>query len=153
MTSRYLEDWTEGEVFETRGLSMTESAIHDYALRFDPQPMHLDMAFAKDGEFGGLIASGFHTLALAFRSFIDTGYFLHSNIIGLGLDELRWTAPVRPGDTLRCRVEVLEVRPSGSKPDRGIVRLAYTVLNQDNAPVMSFRSASMVRRRAEIGAG
>jgi len=146
MSSRYLEDWTEGEVFETRGLSMTESAIHDYAFRYDPQPMHVDMEFAETA-FGGLIASGFHTLSVAFRSFLDTGYFMHSNIIGLGMDGLRWTAPVRPGDTLRCRVEVAEVRPSTSKPDRGIIRLAFTVLNQDDTPVMSFSSASMVRRR------
>lgn len=153
MTSRYLEDWTEGEVFETRGLSMTESAIHDFAFRYDPQPMHLDMAFAEAGPFGGLIASGFHTLSVAFRSFLDTGYFMESNIIGLGLDALRWTAPVRPGDTLRCRVEVAEVRASRSKPDRGIVRLAFAVLNQEDIAVMSFTSASLVRRRRDGGDG
>lgn len=149
MSSRYLEDWRAGEVFETRGLSMTESAIHDYAFRYDPQPMHVDMVFAEEGQFGGLIASGFHTLSVAFRSFLDTGYFLESNIIGLGMDEVRWTAPVRPGDTLHCRVTVAEVRPSGSKPDRGIVKLAFVVLNQDDTAVMTFSSISMVRRRPE----
>lgn len=147
MTTRYFEDFTEGEVFETRGATFTESQIIDFALLYDPQPMHVDKSFAEAGPFGELIASGFHTLSLCFRLFYDEGYIVHSNIIGVGLDDVRWTAPVRPGDTLRCRVEVLELRPSRSKPDRGSMKFKLTALNQEDIEVMHFDSTCILKRR------
>jgi acyl dehydratase len=147
MTSRYFEDWTEGEVVETRGATLTESQIVDFAMMYDPQPMHIDKTVAEAGQFEGLIASGFHTLSFAFRLFYDLGYFTHSNIIGVGLDEVRWTAPVRPGDTLHCRMEVLELKESRSKPDRGSMTFRITALNQHDAEVMNFRSISVLRKR------
>lgn len=147
MTSRYFEDWTEGEVVETRGATVMESQIVDFAMMYDPQPMHIDKTVADAGQFEGLIASGFHTLSLSFRLFYDLGYFTHSNIIGVGLDEVRWTAPVRPGDTLRCRMEVLELKASRSKPDRGSMTFRITTLNQHDAEVMTFRSISVLRKR------
>lgn len=147
MTSRYFEDWTEGEVVETRGATLTESQIVDFAMMFDPQPMHIDRTFAEAGQFEGLIASGFHTISLTFRLFYDLGYFTHSNIIGVGLDEVRWTAPVRPGDTLRCRMEVLELKESRSKPDRGSMTFRLTAINQHGTEVMHFRSISVLRKR------
>jgi len=148
MTSRYFEDWTEGDVVETRGATVTESAIVDFAMLYDPQPMHIDKSYADTGPFEGLIASGFQTLSLAFRLFYDLGYMTHSNIIGVGLDEVRWTAPVRPGDTLRCRMEVLELKESRSKPDRGSMTFKITALNQNDVEVMNFRSISVLRKKA-----
>ncbi len=148
MTSRYFEDWTEGEVVETRGATVTESQIIDFAMLYDPQPMHVDKTVAEAGPFEGFIASGFHTLSLAFRLFYDLGYLTHSNIIGVGLDEVRWTAPVRPGDTLRCRMEVLELKESRSKPDRGSMTFKITALNQHDVEVMNFRSISLLRKKA-----
>lgn len=150
MTSRYFEDWTEGEVVETRGATVTESQIVDFAMLYDPQPMHIDKTVAEAGQFEGLIASGFHTLSLSFRLFYDLGYFTHSNIIGVGLDEVRWTAPVRSGDTLRCRMEVLELKESRSKPDRGSMRFKITALNQHGVEVMHFQSISVLRKKAAV---
>ena len=148
MTSRYFEDWTEGEVVETRGATLTELQIIDFAMLYDPQPMHIDKSYADTGPFDGLIASGFQTLSLAFRLFYDLGYLTHSNIIGVGLDEVRWTAPVRPGDTLRCRMEVLELKESRSKPDRGSMKFKITALNQHDVAVMNFHSISVLRKKA-----
>lgn len=147
MTSRYFEDWTEGEVVETRGATLTESQIVDFAMLYDPQPMHIDKSFAEAGQFEGLIASGFQTLGLCFRLFYDLGYLTHSNIIGAGLDEVRWTAPVRPGDTLRCQVEVISLKESRSKPDRGAMVFKLTARNQHGSEVMNFRSTSILRKR------
>lgn len=152
MTSRYFEDWTEGEIVETRGATITESQIVDFAMHYDPQPMHIDKTFAEAGPFEVLIASGFQTLAVSFRLFYDLGYLVHSNIIGVGLDELRWTAPVKAGDTLRCRVEVLELKESRSKPDRGSMTFRLTALNQHGAEVMNFRSISILKKRAAASA-
>ena len=147
MTSRYFEDWTEGEVVETRGATLTESQIVDFAMLYDPQPMHIDKVFADAGPFEGLIASGFQTLALCFRLFYDLAYLTHSNIIGVGLDEVRWTAPVRPGDTLRCKVEVLSLKESRSKPDRGSMTFRLTAFNQHGTEILNFRSISVLRKR------
>lgn len=152
MTSRYFEDWTEGEVVETRGATITESQIVDFAMLYDPQPMHIDKTFAEAGPFEGLIASGFQTLAISFRLFYDLAYLTHSNIVGVGLDELRWTAPVNAGDTLRCRVEVLELKASRSKPDRGSMRFKLTTSNQHGTDVMSYQSICILKKRAAAGA-
>lgn len=152
MTSRYFEDWTEGEAVETRGATITESQIVDFAMLYDPQPMHIDKTFAETGPFDGLIASGFQTLAVGFRLFYDLGYLVESNIVGVGLEELRWTAPVHAGDTLRCRVEVLELKASRSKPDRGSMTFKLTAFNQHGTDVMSFRSICVLKKRAAASA-
>ncbi|MEM9683566.1 MAG: MaoC/PaaZ C-terminal domain-containing protein [Pseudomonadota bacterium] len=149
MTSRYFEDWTEGEVVETRGATITESQIIDFAMLYDPQPMHIDKQFADAGPFGGLIASGFQTLSVSFRLFYDLAYLTHSNIVGVGLDEVRWTAPVRAGDTLRCFVEVLALSESRSKSDRGSMTFKLTTRNQDGLDIMSFRSTCILKKRPD----
>lgn len=151
MTSRYFEDWTVGDTVETRGMTITESQIVDYAMRYDPQPMHVDRVFADAGPFGELIASGFHTMSVCFRLFYDMGYMTESNIIGLGLDEVRWTAPVRPGDTLRCTVEIVSLTPSRSKADRGTMSFKVTARNQDDIDVMHFTSTCILKKRAAAG--
>jgi acyl dehydratase len=152
MTSRYFEDWTEGEVVETRGATLTESQIIDFAMLYDPQPMHIDKSFAEAGPFEGLIASGFQTVAVSFRLFYDLGYVTHSNIIGIGLDEVRWTAPVRPGDTLRCRMEVVSLKESRSKPDRGTMVFKLTALNQHGDEVLHFHSTCILKKKAAAAA-
>ncbi len=146
MHTRYLDDFSVGEIFESRSASLTEAQIMDFALTWDPQPFHIDKKAATSGQFGGIIASGFQTQALAFRLFYDLGLIAKSNIIGLGVDDARWPAPVRPDDALRNRVEVLEIKPSSSKPDRGVLKLGHTVLNQDDVVVMTFTTLKILRR-------
>lgn len=147
MDTRYLDDLTVGEQFISGGITLTEGEIIDFALRYDPQPFHLDVNAAAESPYGGLIASGFQTIALCFRMFIQSGIFRESSIGSPGLDELRWLAPVRPGDTLRSVVEVLEIRPSSSKPDRGIAKMRYTAVNQRGETVLSFLGNNLLKRR------
>ena len=146
-TDLYFEDFTPGREFRTDGITITEAQILDFALAFDPQPFHLDVEAAKETIFGGLIASGFHTIALTFRLFAQTRALAACGLGSPGADELRWLRPVRPGDTLRATVQVLEQRPSGSKPDRGIVRLHWTTINQRGEPVLTMVSMQLVKRR------
>ena len=143
----YFEDFTPGREFRTDGVTITEGQILDFALAFDPQPFHLDVEAAKETIFGGLIASGFHTIALTFRLFAQTRALAACSLGSPGVDEVRWLRPVRPGDTLRATVTVLEQRPSTSKPGRGIVRLHWTALNQRGEPVLTMASMQLVRRR------
>ena len=143
----YFEDFTSGREFRTDGVTLTEAQILDFALAYDPQPFHLDAEAAKQSIFGGLIASGFHTMALTFRLFAQTRALAACSLGSPGADELRWLRPVRPGDTLRAIVRVVEQRPSTSKPDRGIVRLHWTTLNQKGEPVLTMTSMQLVRRR------
>jgi acyl dehydratase len=107
----------------------------------------MDLEAAKQSMFGGLIASGFHTMALTFRLFAQTRALAACSLGSPGVDELRWLRPVRPGDTLRATVQVVEQRPSGSKPDRGIIRLHWTALNQRSEPVLTMTSMQLVKRR------
>ncbi|HUM17512.1 MAG TPA: MaoC family dehydratase [Candidatus Nitrosotalea sp.] len=143
----YFEDFTSGREFRTDGVTLTEGQILDFALAYDPQPFHLDVEAAKQSIFGGLIASGFHTMALTFRLFAQTRALAACSLGSPGADELRWLRPVRPGDTLRAIVRVVEQRPSTSRPDRGIVRLHWTTLNQKGEPVLTMTSMQLVRRR------
>ena len=143
----YFEDFTPGREFRTDGATITEAQILDFALAFDPQPFHLDAEAAKQSIFGGLIASGFHTMALTFRLFAQMRALAACSLGSPGVDELRWLRPVRPGDTVRAVVRVAEQRPSSSKPDRGIVRLQWTTLNQAGEPVLTMTSMQLVRRR------
>ena len=143
----YFEDFTPGREFRTDGVTISEGQILDFALAFDPQPFHLDVEAAKETIFGGLIESGFHTMALTFRLFAQTRALAACSLGSPGVDEVRWLRPVRPGDTLKATVTVLEQRPSTSKPDRGIVRLRWTALNQRGEPVLTMASMQLVRCR------
>jgi len=147
MHTRWFEEFHVGDKFSTRGITLTESQIVDFALTYDPQHMHVDATAAAAGPFGGLIASGFQTLALSFRLFYDLGLVVESNIVGPGMDEVRWTAPVKPGDTIRTVVEVIEARESQSKQDRGTVRFLFTVLNQRDETVMTYKAITIIRKR------
>jgi len=134
----YFEDFTLGRVFETAGVTLTEAEIVSFALTYDPQPFHIDAVAAAQSPYGGLIASGFQTLALGFRLFHQTGAISACSLGGSGVDELRWRLPVRPGDTLRLTVEVVEAEPSKSRPDRGRVRMAYRQTNQHGETVATW---------------
>jgi acyl dehydratase len=143
----YLEDFEVGEIFTSPGVTLTEAQIIDFALTYDPQPFHTDREAARNSMFGELVASGFQTVALTFRMFYQTGILAACNLGGPGFTDVVFPRPVRPGDTLSARVEVLEWRVSRSKPDRGILRLAYTGLNQLGEEVVSFVIPHTVRRR------
>jgi len=145
---RFFDDFVVGQRFTTRGVTLTESMIIDFAMAYDPQPFHTDVEAARESNYGGLIASGFQTLVLGFRTVIDTGVFRASSMGSPGFDELRWLRPVRPGDTLHTELEVVEKKPSNSKPDRGILRIAYRIKNQKGEEVLTFLSMHLLRRRA-----
>ena len=147
MPARYFEEFAVGDRFTSGTVTIGESDITDFARRYDPQPFHIDPAAAKETIFGGLIASGFQTLAYGFRSVIDTGLFVACSMGSPGFDELRWLKPVRPGDTLHVECEVVEIRPSQSKPDRGIVRFAYRYINQRGEVVLTMIAMQLLRRR------
>jgi acyl dehydratase len=148
MSERHFEDFAVGERFRTRGVTLTESMIVDFGLRYDPQPFHIDVEAARASHFGGLIASGFHTLALGFRMVTETGLLRAASLGSPGFDELRWLRPVRPGDTLSVELEVVGIQPSRSKPDRGIVRFAYRIRNQRGEDVLTFVAMQLLARRA-----
>lgn len=149
MAPLFFDSLTPAQHFTTPGVTLTEAEIIDFAWRYDPQPFHLDVNAAAESPYGGLIASGFQTLALCFRLFIQSGVFAESSIGSPGIDELRWLAPVRPGDTLHGEIEVLEVKPSSSKPDRGIARLKYVAVNQRGEAVLSFIVMHLLKRSAD----
>src|SRR5688572_25455028 len=150
MTERYLEDLHVGDRFESSTLEVTERDIVDFAEHFDPQPFHLDLDAARRSVFRGLAASGWHTAAMSMKLFVTGDLQLAGGSIGLGVDQLEWPRPVRPGDTLRLRTEILEVRPSRSKPDRGIIRIRNVTTNQDGEVVQSFLASVLVRCRPAV---
>ena len=144
---RYLDDFDVGETFVSPGITVTESDIIEFALKYDPQSFHLDVNAASESLYGGLIASGFQTMALCFRLFIQSGMLADSSMGSPGIDELRFLAPVRPGDTLHTENEVIEVKPSRSKDDRGILRLKYVAINQHGDAVLSFVLNHLLKRQ------
>lgn len=133
-----LDDLVVGEIFETQGYTLSQADITSFAFSYDPQPFHIDEVAAEKSIFGGIIASGFHTIAICFRLFIQSGIFARSSLGGTGLDEVRWFAPVRAGDTLSAEIEVIKVLPSTSKADRGVAVLQYRGYNQRKELVVSF---------------
>ncbi|TYB48463.1 MaoC family dehydratase [Actinomadura chibensis] len=147
ITDRYFEDYETGATYEYGHVTLTEAEIVEFARRFDPQPIHIDPGFAATGPFGGIIASGWHTGSIMMRLFADHFLSRVASLASPGVDELRWPAPVRPGDTLRLRVAVLEARASRSKPDRGIVRTRAELLNQDDRTVLHTLPANLLARR------
>jgi acyl dehydratase len=148
MPEHTFEDFEAGQVYELGSTAVTEDAIVDFARQFDPQPFHLDPEAAKDSVFGGLIASGWHTGAMWMRLYVDSLLGGGSGQGSSGIEELRWLAPVRPGDTLSGRLIVLEVTPSESHPGRGTIRIRGEMVNQDGVTVMSMVSRGRFARRS-----
>ena len=145
----YLDDLEPGQRFVgSARLRVDEERIKSFAAEFDPQPFHLDDEAARATLFRGLAASGWHTAAVTMRLLVSHDFPLAGGIIGAGFDELRWPLPVRPGDTLRVECEVLEVRPSKSRPEQGLVKLRTTTFNQNDQPVQISVGNLVVPRRA-----
>ena len=142
----YFEEFNVGDKFSSGGVTFTESEIVRFALQYDPQPFHIDVEAANNSQFKGLIASGFQTLALVFRMYIQEG-MLKQGMGSPGMDELRWLLPVRPGDTLHMEVEVLSTKASSSRTDRGYVEKLCTVVNQKSEKVLTVRVTQIIRRR------
>ena len=144
---RYFEDFHVGDVTEVGPVSVSEDEILDFAKRFDPQPFHVDRAAAEQSPFGGLIASGWHTTALFMGMFVR-GVLLDSASLGSpGVEELRWLAPVRPGDTLTGRSTITDARESSTDPRRGTVFTTNEALNQDGVVVMRFKARGFFAKR------
>jgi acyl dehydratase len=143
----YFEDLSVGQTFGTGTVTVEPEKLKAFAAEFDPQPFHLDEDAARASFFGGLVASGWHTAALTMKLLVRGELQVVGGLIGLGAEELRWPRPVHPGDVLRVQCEVLGVRPSKSQPDRGLVRVRNTTLNQDGQPVMVQVVTLIVPRR------
>lgn len=144
---RWFEDYVPGSVYEFGHASLSATDIVAFARLYDPQPIHTDPEWSTTGPFGGLIASGVHTIAVCIRLYVDH-YISHvASLASPGIDEIRWPRPVRPDDRLRIRVTVAKARASLSKPDRGLVHSAVQALNQDDDDVLSFTAMNFLARR------
>ena len=143
----YLDDLPVGYRHTSGTHTIHEAEIKAFARQFDPQPFHLDEAAACQSIFRGLAASGWHTAAVTMRLLVDSGIDPAGGLIGAGFDEFRWPRPVRPGDVLRLESEVLEIRPSRSRPDQGLVKMRTTTLNQNDEPVQIMVANIVVPRR------
>lgn len=144
---RYFEDIRAGEVLQLGSYEVSRDEIVEFARRYDPQPFHVDEDAARVGPFGGLAASGWHTAAIFMRLFVDAVLHDSASLGSPGVEELRWTTPVRPGDVLTGRVRVVETRPSGSRPDRGTVITESELVNQRDEVVFRARARGFFRRR------
>jgi acyl dehydratase len=147
---RYFEDYVPDSVHEFGAVAVEQDEVIDFARRFDPQVFHTDPELAKSTIYGGLIASGWHTAGLMMRLFADHYLSKVASLGSPGIDELRWKAPVRPGDELSVRVTVLETKRSRSKPDRGIVRSFIEVINQNREVVMSMKAINLFLCRQRL---
>lgn len=134
---RYLEDFQVGDLTETDGLTVTRDMILSFAEQYDPQPMHLDEAAARGTVFGELVGSGWQTLALTMRLLVDARLLGGTPIVGAEFKGTRFHAPMRPGDTLRASAEVMAIRHSRSRPDRGFMDLEVTTRNADGAALVT----------------
>jgi acyl dehydratase len=148
---RFFEDYVPGASAVFGPISMTDADIIEFALRYDPQPIHADPVAAFAGPFGGLIASGWHTVALVMRVLVENFLAREAALASPGVDELRWLKPVRPGDALQVRVTVLAASRSRSKPDRGLVRTSIETVNQRGEVVMSMTAMNLFKCRSTSG--
>jgi acyl dehydratase len=146
----FFEDFAVGQRYETEGVIVTEAEILAFARQFDPQYFHLDAAAAAKSAFGGLVASGLHTLSLTMRLFFELNLWERAIVASPGLEHVRWLVPLRPGDTIRTTVEISAVKRSRSKPDRGIVSTAHRAFNQHDQVIFTMTCLHMVLAR---GAG
>jgi acyl dehydratase len=150
----YLEDFEVGAVYRFGRYEVTREEVLEFARRYDPQPFHLSDEGAAATHFGRLAASGWHTCAMTMAMNVAEWDKTEGGTLGAaGIDNLRWLKPVHPGDVLRVESEVLEVRPSTSRPDMGSVRHRNTLFNQKDEPVMRFEPIVLYRRRPQAPQG
>jgi acyl dehydratase len=150
MKEYYFDDLKVGDRFKSEPLQVTEKQVVEFAHKFDPQMFHLNRKSAERTIFKGLIASGWHTAAMTMRLFVKTLNFAEG-AIGLGVDELRWPNVVRPGDVLTVETEIVNLRPSRSRPNHGIIRLRNVTTNQNGKIVQTMLANAMVPRRQVSG--
>ncbi len=151
MPVRYFEDFAPGDTYELGSVTLTREKLLEFAREYDPQPIHLDDERARESVFGGLIASGWQTVALFMRLFVDGLLNSTVSMASPGIDELRWLRPVRPGDTLRARVTILEATPSLRRMDRGTIRSSCEMLNQHDETVFRMIGMNILGRRPPSG--
>lgn len=144
---RSFRDYQAGAVYEFGSIELSEADVLEFGRRYDPQYLHIDRELAERGPFGGLIASGWQTTAIVMRLFVENFLPGTASLGSPGIDELRWLKPVRPGDTLRIRVTILETRLSRSKPDRGLVKTLIEALNQHGEVVATMRGSNFIEDR------
>lgn len=147
MTQHFLEDFVAGQTYGTGRLRVDEGRVKSFAAEFDPQPFHLDGSAARSTIFGGLAASGWHTAAMTMRLLVDGDLKPAGGIIGMGFEDFRWPKPVYPGDELHVESEILEVRPSKSRPNQGLVKVRNTTRNQNGEAVQISTGTLLVPRR------
>jgi acyl dehydratase len=147
VSDRYYEDFKVGDRFTSGGMTLTEADIIGFARQWDPQPFHVDATYAGKSPFGGLIASGLHTMAVTLRLWLDQGVLRACSLGSPGLGEVQFVRPVRPGDTLRVMTDIVELRPSASKGDRGIARLRQVTINHHGEAVMEQETTVFLKRR------
>ncbi len=151
MSERYFDDFAVGEVFKPSGrVRVEKDEIIAFAKKFDPQFFHLDEEAARKSIFGRLVASGWHTAAMTMSLVARSEYRSAGGTIGMGFEDVRWPAPVYPGDELRIETEVLEMRASKSRPDRGVMKLRTRTLNQNDEAVQELVAYAMVPRRSRV---
>ena len=142
----FFDDLPVGTRFETAARTLGVDDITGFAREWDPQPFHVDAAAAADSPYGGIIASGFHTLLTAFALTLEADVWNEASMGSPGMDDIRWARPVRPGDSLRVRAEVIAAVPSDSRPDRGRTTIRYDVYNQNEELVMQYTAIHILRR-------
>jgi acyl dehydratase len=148
MSVRYLEDLAAGQLYKSPGsIRIDAGRIQSFAAEFDPQPFHLDEEAAHATIFRGLVASGWHTAAVTMRLIVGSDLRPAGGVIGAGFDDMQWPRPVRPGDELRVEIEVLEVRPSKSRPEQGMIKMRASTLNQKDEVVQVSVGNLVVLRR------
>ena len=147
---RQFEDYPVGSVAQYGPIVVDEAEVIEFGRRFDPQDFHTDPAKAAKSPFGGVVASGWHTGSMMMRVLVDRYLSRTAGMGSPGMDELRWTAPVRPGDRLWVRVAVVEARRSETKPDRGLVRILIEVLKEPGDVAMSVKAMTLVRCRTAV---
>ncbi|MBV7378583.1 MaoC family dehydratase [Maritimibacter dapengensis] len=145
--SKYFEELPVGFTYRTDEAELTRDAILAFAREWDPQPFHLDEAAARESHFGSLIASGWHTLLIAFNLAMQAGVWDESSMGASGMDEVRWFAPARPGDRIHVRAEVIEAALSKSRPDFGRVRFRYDVHRADGEKIASYIGNHLIKAR------
>ena len=150
MKEHYFDDLKVGDRFKSEPLGVTEKQLIEFAHKFDPQMFHLSRKKAERTIFKGLVASGWHTAATTMRLFVQTLNFAEG-AIGLGVDELRWPNVVRPGDVLTVETEIVDLRPSRSRPGFGIIRLRNVTTNQRGEIVQTMLASAMVPKREQQG--
>ena len=152
-SARYFEEFTPGQTFRSKApIALTAERIQSFAAEFDPQPTHLDEALARTGPFAGLVASGWHTAAVAMRLVVDSDLGLGGRGAGVEIESMKWLRPVRPGDSLRLEGSVTETRPSRSRPNRGVVKFRALVYNQHDEVVLDTVHVILVERRSNAPA-